>query len=145
MLWVVVGLAGVSLVMLIVGGVAALILYGHTQTRQGPQVGKEVMNDVMNDPTLPPQRGGYQKSFFVGQGIEIQRSATISFATLKQMIAAGNCLYTLVALTAIFGFVGVLFFSAIAVLFLMPNLVGLAFTLPVFYLLVRMLIDFIRA
>ncbi len=143
MLWIILGLMGISFVMLIVGGITLLIFQGRTQYRQGRDVGQEVMNSIADD-SLTQQRS-YQKSFFVGQGVEVRRETTISFAELKHQMGTGHLWYTIVALTTILGFMGVLFFLAILILFLMPNLIGLIFALGIFYQLLRMVIDFIRA
>jgi hypothetical protein len=87
-----------------------------------------------------------QRSFFVGQATSVERQATIGFAELKQQLAAGNWSSMTPAVLAIGGFVGLLFFGALAALFGIPNiLIGGAIALVVLYVLVRMGIAFIRA
>ena len=133
--------AGLCLVTLIVGGTLTLIFFGHTRYRSGPEVGAEIMNDQ-----AAPEEGQVvaQRSFFVGKAASVERRATVDFAVLKQQIAAGNCLAAIPGLLAIVGFVGVLFFGALAVLFV-DILIGGVVMLIVLYVLLRMGIDFIRA
>ena len=136
--------AGGSLIVLIVGGVLTLTFYGQTRYRSGPQVGAEIMNDHIDS-----EAEGHvvaQRSFFVGRAASVERQATIDFAELKRQLAAGNWSLMIPALLAIGGFVGLLFFGALAALFGIPNvLIGGAVALVVLYVLVRMGIAFIRA
>ncbi|HEY89022.1 MAG TPA: hypothetical protein G4N98_04715 [Thermoflexia bacterium] len=137
-------LAGISLVVLIIGGVTILILSGQTNYRSGPEVGAEIMSGQVNQ--FPEERVGVQRSFFVGQGAAVERHATVDFAEVKAQLVAGNCLAMIPALLVISGFVGVFFFGALAVLFGVPNIwLGGAVMLLVLYFLLRMMIDFIRA
>ena len=137
-----IALAGLSLVTLIIGAVTTLIRGGRTQIRSGPEVGAEIMSGQMADDegTI-----GARRSVFVGNGVSVERSATISFANVKQHLASGDLLPLLPALLVIGGFVGLLLFGALAVLVASPNIIGIAVTLIVLYTLMRMLIDFIRA
>jgi hypothetical protein len=137
-------LAGVSLIVLIVGGVLTLVFYGQTRHRSGPEVGAEIMSDHIDSEA--EGRVVAQRSFFVGRAVSVERQATIDFAELKQQLAAGNWSLMIPALLAIGGFVGLLFFGALAALFGIPNIwIGGAVALLVLYVLVRMGIAFIRA
>lgn len=137
------GLAGISLIVLIAGAVITLIRGGRTQIRSRPDVGAEILGDQVvagDDGFIAGQR-----SVFVGKAVSVERNATISFANVKQHLASGDILALLPALLVIGGFVGLLFFGALAVLLAAPNIIGIAVTLIVLYVLARMVIDFIRA
>lgn len=135
--------AGFSLIVLIIGGVWTLIRSGKTTRRTGPAIGAEIMNSALtsDDEGLI----GVNRSTFVGKAVAVEREATIDFADLKAQFARGDYLSVFPALLAIGGFVGVLFFGALAVFFAIPGLISGAVMLSVFYILVRMLIAFIRA
>lgn len=135
---------GISLIALIIGGALILTLSGQTHSRSGPEVGAEVMSNNIDPETQG--RVVAQRSFFVGQGVSVERNATVDFADVKRQLAAGNFLSLIPALLVIGGFVGIFFFGGLAVLFGTSNIViGGAVMLVVLYILVRMGIAFIRA
>jgi hypothetical protein len=136
--------AGLSLVVLIVGGVLTLALSGQTRRRSGPEVGAEMMADRLDRNTEGHITA--QRTAFVGKAAAVERQATVDFGELKQQIAAGQCVSVLPALLAIGGFVGLLFFGAIAAVVGIPNrLIGGAVAVVILYALVRMGIAFVRA
>ena len=137
-----IALAVISLIALIIGAVITLIRGGRTEIRSGPDVGAEIMSGQMAD---GEGTVGVERSVFVGNGISVERNATISFANVKQHLASGDVLSLLPALLVIGGFVGLLLFGALAVLAASPNIISIGVTVIVLYTLMRMLIDFIRA
>ncbi len=137
-------LACLSLAVLLFGAVWTLIVFGQTRRRSGPDVGVEIMADQMGSESEGPV--GARHTFFKGKAVMVEREASFSLAEIKQALWGGQCLQMIPVLLSIGGFLGLLLFGAVIVWLLVPNpLIAGAISMLVLYVIMRMLIDFVRA
>lgn len=111
MLWLLLGLAGLSILLLLTGFVWVLLQSGKTTRRRGADVGRELMADRVeehDETTL------VQKSAFRGQAASARSEASIRFVDIKNQIKRGQWNDALPALLAISGILGLLLFGSLA-------------------------------
>jgi len=137
-------LAGLSLAAMIVGVVWAVVVGGQVETREGPEVGAEIMSGQMADDDEEGITLG-QWSVARGQGREVRGETSISFSDIKGMVRAGEWGRALPALLVIVGLFGLLLFASLAALVgLEDSLVGLAALAVTLYVIIRTVINIAR-
>jgi hypothetical protein len=101
-----------SLILLVVGAIWMLAGRGQTTRRSGRDVGAEIMNGIGDDGdgSIPV----VEKSFFVGKGIQLSRSAEISYVEIKQLVRERQWRAALPFLMAMIGMFGLFVFGVLA-------------------------------
>jgi hypothetical protein len=133
-----------SLIVLLFGAVWALILFGQTRRRSGPEVGAEIMARRM-DSDLEGIVGA-RRTFFKGKATAVEREASFSLAEIKQALREGRCLHMIPVLLVIGGFLGLFLFGAATAWLIIPNkLIAGLIAIAALYVVIRRTIDFVRA
>lgn len=106
------------------GFVWGLIVRGKTTKESGPKIGAELMRDKMDRDSVQagkvPLAG---RTFFVGKGFAVERTAEYSYAEIKQMLRAGDVRQALPALLVGVGMIGLTFFLSLTLLTGFSNLI----------------------
>ena len=144
MIWLFLIFTVLSAIVLLIGCVWTLVLYGRTRRRSGPEVGAEVMAGSMRDGLAG--KPVVQYTAFKGKAVAVEREASFSFADIKTMVRQGQWGRVLPVLMAIAGMWGLLFFGSISLLLGTGDLLigGLAVVVA-FYSIIRMFFGFVRA
>lgn len=120
-----------------------LVSNGSTSRRSGEEVGKEIIEDRLEDEW---ETSVAQKTAFKGVASSTEREVTVSFRDIKTQIRAGQWRQALPILLVLSGFLGLLLFGSLALLATLDNkLVGLLIAITAAYAVVRVLIGMIRA
>jgi hypothetical protein len=136
--------AALSLIAIVAGSIWMLVSAAQTHRRWGPDVGAE----IMAGPTSGDE-GRFQvaeSGVFKGNGVEVKREATISFADVKRQIASGQWQAALPALVTMAGFFGLVLFGGLgAVLVSEDKRIGALVALVALYALIRMAVNMVRS
>ena len=137
-------LTGLSVVDLIAGTVWTAVAFGQTRQRSGPEVGAEMTAERMARGTVGHTRPQYV--YFAGEGVAVEKEASLSLSEIKQGLKAGQWRRMLPVLLAIEGFLGLLLFGAVSAWLGIENrlLAGLIVVVAL-YALVRTVMAFARA
>jgi hypothetical protein len=137
-------LTGLSVVDLIAGTIWTAVAFGRTRRRSGSEVGAEIIAERMARGSEGHTRPQYV--LFEGEAVSVEKEAGFSLAEIKQRLKAGQWLQMFPVLLAIGGFLGLLFFGAVAAWLGIENklLAGLI-VVTALYALVRTVIAFARA
>jgi hypothetical protein len=107
-------LAGLSLILLVIGSIWMLSDQGQTTRRSGRDVGAEIMGGLGNDDPVEEGIPLVEKSVFVGKGVEVTREAGISFTEIKQLVRERQWRAALPPLLGIVGMFGLIIFGVLA-------------------------------
>jgi hypothetical protein len=137
-------LTGLSLLILIGGIVWTVVVSGETRRRSGPEVGAEMMGQRMARDA--EGRIVAQRAFFKGKAVEVESTASFSFAEIKEGMMGGQWGQVLPILLAIAGFLGLFLFGSLSAwLGIEDKLIGGLIVIVAFYAIIRTLIAFARA
>ncbi|MBN1221380.1 MAG: hypothetical protein JXM69_20825 [Anaerolineae bacterium] len=105
MLWILLGFVGFSLIIFIIGVIWILVTHGKTYRRSGPEVGKEIMTDIMTEDT-DEDEGVVLYSTFKGKAAAVEREASIGWDDIKAALKARDWPILLALLMIVGGFLG---------------------------------------
>ena len=112
MLWLPVCLAGLSLIIFLVGVVWILVTRGQTNRRSGPDAGKEIMIDDDDEALV-------QYSTFKGKAVYVEREASIGLDDIKTAIKTGQWSTILALLMITGGFLGLFLCGGLSILLML--------------------------
>ena len=145
-------LAGLSLIVLVIGSIWMLSGQGQTTRRSGRDVGAEIMGDIGNDNPIsnddPVEKGIplVEKSVFVGKGVKVTREAGISFTEIKQLVRERKWRAALPPLLGIVGMFGLIVFGVLALWWKMDDkLIATLIAAVALVAMARIAWNFIRA
>lgn len=137
-------LAGLSLACMIAGIVWAVVASRKVETREGPEVGAEMVAAEMADDSEGTVFA--QRASFRGQAMAVGGTETTSFADIKGAVKTGDWGRALPSLLAVCGLLGLLFFASLAGLVgLESPWFGLAALAVSIYVIVRTVYGIIQA
>jgi hypothetical protein len=136
--------------LLLIGGFIWIISgSGQTRRRSGPEVGAEIMGQVMA--ASDEEQGDVnisiaEASVFKGTGVSVEKEVSVGYDEIKAMVRAGRWRESLPTLLAMAGVAGFLAFGSLTILVRWDNkLVAAIIVVVVFYTLARIAISFARA
>jgi len=139
-------LAGLSLILLVVGTVWLLSGRGQTTRRSGRDVGAEIMGGIGNDDLTEEGIPLVEKSAFVGTGVKVTRETEMSYTEVKQLMRERQWRAALPPILAIVGMFGLIVFGVLALWWKMDDkLIATLIAGVVLFTMARIGWGFIRA
>jgi len=140
------GLAILSLILLVIGAIWLLAGRGQTTRRSGRDVGAEIMGGLgeeQDDGVTVPL---FEKSAFVGTGAKVTRESEMSFTEIKQLVRDREWRAALPVLLAMAGLFGLFIFGALALWSKMDDkLIATLIAGVVLFTMARIAWNFVRA
>lgn len=143
MLVILVILSILSGLLLVCGAAWLLLSGGGKETREGDEVGREIVGELMVEEDQEPL---LQKTAFKGRARQMEVGVSYSFAEVKEEVRAGRWNTAAPLLMAIGGLLGLIVFGALALLVALDDkLVGAIIVGVVFVTVIRIVLALVRA